>query len=253
MFIPLRIRILHLFGRTSFIIGFLFGIVGLAFIVFFSPRINWQMYFAGKKNLVHAEGIITGSQETRYSVNDSPLFDYNYRYSDQSEKKYTGSFLEFEGLYNIGQQIDIEYLINAPGTSRFMGKDRKNLNQIMFLGGMGAVLAGLVFLIPSSRRTRKERRIIMAGLPAEARLVLAEPTNVRVNEQPVYKLTFEFSSGGREPNVCSIRSHLIRNVDSEQTQKLIYDPRKPSNAVIIDTLPSPVASYVLKKLYPSFS
>ena len=52
MFIPLRIRILHLFGRTSFIIGFLFSLIGLAFIVFFSFQINWQIYFAGKKDLV---------------------------------------------------------------------------------------------------------------------------------------------------------------------------------------------------------
>jgi tRNA uridine 5-carbamoylmethylation protein Kti12 len=110
----------------------------------------------------------------------------------------------------------------------------------------------LFFLIPSSKRTRKERRIIMTGLPAEGKLVLAEPTNVRVNEQPVYNLTFEFRSGRNSFEKFSIRSHLIRNFSREHKEKLIYDPRQPTNAVVIDTLPGPVARYILKKLYPSF-
>ena len=122
----------------------------------------------------------------------------------------------------------------------------------MFLGGIGAIVAGLFFLIPSSRRTRRERKIIMAGLPTEGKLVLAEPTNLRVNEQPVYKLTFEFRSGRNKSERCSIRSHLIRNLSNEHKEKLIYDPRTPSNAIVIDTLPSPVARYILNKLYPSF-
>jgi len=252
MFIPLRLRILHLFGRTSFIIGFLFTLIGLIFVSYFSFQINWKIYFAGKKDLVATQGIITGFQETEYTTNDKPLFSYNYRYSDASESIYFGNFLEFEGQYSIGQPVDIEYLIKAPSSSRFMGRDRKNFDQIMFLGGIGAIVAGLFFLIPSSRRTRRERKIIMSGLPTEGKLVLAEPTNLRVNEQPVYKLTFEFRSGRNTSERCSIRSHLIRNLSNEHKEKLIYDPRTPSNAIVIDTLPSPVARYILTKLYPSF-
>lgn len=243
---------MHLFGRTSFIIGFLFTFIGVVFIAFFSFQINWKIYFAGNKDLVTTQGIITGFQETKYAVNDNPLFNYNYRYADPSEVIYFGNFLEFEGQYSIGQPVDIEYLKKTPALSRFKGRDRKNFDQIMFLGGVGAVFVGLFFLVPSSKRTRKERKIIMAGIPAEGKLVLAEPTNVRVNEQPVYKLTFEFRSGRNTSERCSIRSHLIRNLSREHKEKLIYDPRKPSNAVVIDTLPSPVARYVLKKLYPSF-
>ncbi len=246
MVIPLRIRILHLFGRTSFIIGFLFLIMGIACIVFFSLRINWTIYFAGKKNLVTTDAIITGYQETRYSVHDNPLFRYNYRYTDQSDTNHNGNFLEFEGQYAIGQEVAVKYLKNDPDTSRFMGRDRRNFDQIMFLGGVGAVLLAMFFLIPSSRRTKRERKIIMAGLPAEGRLIHAEPTNVKVNEQPVYKLTFEFKANRDKSQRCSVRSHLIRNFSDQHREKLIYDPGNPSNVVIIDMLPKPVARYILK-------
>ena len=42
MFIPLRIRLLHNFGRSSFNIGFLFAIIGLAIVVYFSFHLNWS-------------------------------------------------------------------------------------------------------------------------------------------------------------------------------------------------------------------
>jgi hypothetical protein len=249
MFIPVRIRIMHLFGRTSFIIGFIFTIIGIAVISFFSLQINWRMYFAGEKDLVITTGTISGSQETRYSVNDEPLFNYNYRYYDQAENIHEGDFLEFEGQYSMGQAIEIKYLKKVPSNSRHAGKDRKNLDQIMFLGGIAALLAGLLFIVPSSRKTRRERKIIMAGLPAEGKLLEALPTNLHVNDQPVYNLTFEFTTGRKSKERCSVRSHLIRNFSDEHKEKLIYDPRKPSNAVVIDTLPSPVAKYILQKVY----
>ena len=91
----------------------------------------------------------------------------------------------------------------------------------------------------------------MAGIPAEGKLLEAVPTNVLVNEQPVYNLTFEFMAGQKSTEKCSVRSHLIRNISNEHKEKLIYDPRKPSNAVIIDTLPTPVAKYILQKVYHS--
>lgn len=251
MFIPVRIRIMHLFGRTSFIIGFIFTIIGIAVISFFSLQINWRMYFAGEKDLVVTTGKISGSQETRYSVNDAPLFNYNYRYYDQAENIHEGNFLEFEGQYSMGEDIEIKYLKKVPSNSRYAGRDRKNFDQIMFLGGIGALLAGLLFIIPSSRKTRKERKIIMAGLPAEAKLLEAVPTNLRVNEQPVYNLTFEFTDGRKSVKKCFVRSHLIRNFSDGHKEKLIYDPRQPSNAVIIDTLPTPVAKYILQKMTQS--
>ena len=43
---------------------------------------------------------------------------------------------------------------------------------------------------------------------------------------------------------------MIRNCSDEHFDNLIYDPGKPSKAVIIDTLPEPVARYITRKLYP---
>ncbi|KPL24707.1 MAG: hypothetical protein AMS23_05395 [Bacteroides sp. SM1_62] len=253
MFVPLRIRILLLFGRTSFIIGFLFTLIGLAFIIYFSMQLNWNILFAGKKDLVTTSGFITSMNETQYKANESLLYEYRYRYYDMSQIPYSGFFLEYANAYERGQEITVEYLKDSPEVSRFAGKDRQNYDQIMFLAGLGSIIIGFLFLYPSCRRTRRERKIIMMGRPAEGKLVYADPTNLRVNEQPVYKLTYEYCTGRYDVQKFSVRSHLIRNISDEHTEILIYDPSNPGKAVVVDTLPGPVARYILNKLYPSYN
>jgi len=250
MYIPLRIRILHLFGRTSFIIGFLCGIIGLAFILYFSFQINWKMRFADHQDLLVNEAIITGWKEKHYEVNDQSLFEYHYSYLLDDEQSYSGAFLDYAGTYEVGQPIEIQYLKNAPEESRFIGKDRSNYHQIMFLAGLGCMIVALIFLYPSYRKTRRERRIIMRGLPTEAKLLHAEPTNLKINEQTVFKLTFEFLAGHNKPQKISVRSHLLQNLNGEE-ETLIYDPRRPMDAVVIRTLPSAVSKYILSKLDPA--
>jgi hypothetical protein len=253
MFVPFRIRILFLFGRTSFIIGFLFTLIGLAFIVYFSMQLNWSILIAGKKDLVATAGFITGFDVTQYIVNESPLYEYRYQYYDDARIPYSGFFLEYAGAYATGQEITIEYLKETPEVSRFTGKDRQNYDQIMFLAGVGGVIMGFLFLFPSYRRTKKERKIIMTGRPARGKLIFAEPTNMRINEQPVYKLTYEYSTSHETIQRFSVRSHLIRNISDDHAEILIYDPGDPSKAVVVDTLPGPVARYILNKLYPSYN
>jgi hypothetical protein len=45
---------------------------------------------------------------------------------------------------------------------------------------------------------------------------------------------------------------MIRNISDDHREILIYDPSDPSRAVVVDTLPGPVARYILNKLYPVY-
>lgn len=244
---------LHNFGRSSFNIGFLFALIGLIFVAYFSSILNWKLLFADEEDFSRANAIITEIQPTKYSVNDNFLFEYYYSYSLDEIKENTGSFLEYEGVYRMDQSIQVEYLSNSPEISRFSGKDRRNFDKIMFLAGVGGSLIGIIFLVPSIRKTRKERKILIAGRPARGKLIHAEPTNLSINEQTVYKLIFEYSTGNNKSQQFSTRSHLIRNLSEEHFQTLVYDPRQPESAVIIDTLPGPVARYVTEKIDPAMN
>ena len=206
---------------------------------------------AGEEDFSSTMAIITKFDTTQYSLNDSFLFEYHYRYTLDNETLNPGSFLESEGAYLAGQEIQIEYLISDPEISRFSGRDRRNFNQIMLLAGVGGSIIGFFFLVPSIRKTRRERKILITGKPVRGKLIHAEPTNLSVNEQTVFKLTFEYSAGSNNPQQFSTRSHMIRNLSEEHFETLVYDPRQSSNVLIIDTLPGPVARYVTTRIDPS--
>jgi len=200
-----------------------------------------------------ATAVITQIQPTQYSVNDNFLFEYYYEYSFDETRQNSGSFLEYEGVYQNDQEIQIEYLTASPDKSRFSGKDRRNFDQIMLLAGTGMCIIGFFFLVPSIRKTRKERKILLAGTPARGKLIHAEPTNMSINEQTVFKLTFEYSTGRNKSQQFSTRSHMIRNLSEEHFETLVFDPGQPESAIIIDTLPGPVARYVTEKIDPSLN
>ncbi len=239
---------LHNFGRSSFNIGFLFALIGLIFVVYFSFQLNWKIIFAGKDDFRSTTATVTEFHETQYTLNDNTLFEYHYRYTVPGRKPFSGSFLEYSGAYRNGQDIRIEYLENDPGISRFSGKDRRNYDKVMFLAGVGGLLVGFSFLYPSCRKTRRERKILIAGLPSRGRLIHAEPTNLKINEQTVYNLTYEYETYQGKSQKFSLRSHMIRNLSEEHTENLVYDPGHPDKAVVVDTLPGSVARYVSSKI-----
>ena len=248
MHIPLRIRLLHNFGRSSFIMGFLFALIGLSFVIFFSFQINWRILVADTDDFADTSAIITAIEETSYTVNENSLFEYSYTYFTGGGNEFSGSFLEFEGSYGMGEEVSIHYLKNFPDTSRISGKDRRNFDRIMFLAGLGGLIIGIIFIYPSVKKTHKERKVLISGRPARAKLVHAEPTNLNINEQTVYNLTYEYSSGNNKSQEFSLRSHMIRNLAEDQYETIIYDPRNPSSPVLIDTLPGTVARYVTSVL-----
>ena len=63
--------------------------------------------------------------------------------------------------------------------------------------------------------------------------------------------TIEFLADNNSTEQCFVRSHMIQNFTMEHKEKLIYDPRNPSNVVIIDTLPTSVARFILNKIHKS--
>lgn len=247
MRIPLYIRIRHLLGRTGFILGSFFTLIGLIFVLYFSMIISWSILLADEEDFIQTTGMILEITETEYTVNEMPLFDHIYEYSDQEELLHKGDFLEFDGYYQKGESIPVEYLIKDHGKSRFMGNDKRNFDQIMFLGGWLFLIIGAVFLFTSFRRTRAEIIVLLAGKAAKGKLISAEPTDTRINDQPVYKMHFEFLDEYNKSQSFEIRTHLVGNILNEEESTIFYNPHDPSRAVVMNTLPHSVIRYLKKK------
>jgi hypothetical protein len=82
----------------------------------------------------------------------------------------------------------------------------------------------------------RRRYLLSSGELALGRLKLKEPTNTRINNQTVYKYTFEFDVPGGGAYEAVAKSHK-RVLEDEDLERLVYDPRNPGDASLLDELP----------------
>jgi hypothetical protein len=98
-------------------------------------------------------------------------------------------------------------------------------------------LVGLVFVLIGLRGGRRAAHLLANGKLTTGTLKSKVATNTRVNNQTVYKLTFEFQAeeGGTYETV--VRTHVVHRLVDEPQERLLYDPFFPARAVLLDNLP----------------
>jgi len=86
----------------------------------------------------------------------------------------------------------------------------------------------------------KHAYLAQNGALSTGNVVRKVPTHTEFNEKTVYEVFFRFkSSDGIEHGAC-ISTHLHDHLGDEAREPLVYDRRKPSEAVLLDSLPAPI-------------
>jgi hypothetical protein len=98
-------------------------------------------------------------------------------------------------------------------------------------------LIGLAFARAGLRSGLRARRLLAEGRLAQAVLRQDEDIPVHENRASVHHLTFEFTAdSGGTYEVVAMTQNPGRLTDDE-TERVVYDPRRPSDAVLLDDLP----------------
>ena len=98
----------------------------------------------------------------------------------------------------------------------------------------------------STRKAIRHINILRIGNLAEGKFLFKEPTNVQINNQTVYALTFEFTASDNKSYQVIAKTHHFHRLEDEAFEKLVYDPGNPQNAVLLDELPGGIKNYFLK-------
>jgi hypothetical protein len=134
-----------------------------------------------------------------------------------------------------GWDVTVNYLRSNPAISRLPGT-RRGMFPAWVLGIVAPFpLIGLVFIAFGLRRGLQAVKLLSIGQVGMGRLKSKEPTGVRVNNRPVYNLTFEFSADGTLYEVSS-KTHQPHLLQDERQERLVYNPRHPDQAVMLDNL-----------------
>ncbi len=229
--LSIRVVLGSMLGQVGwFLVGF-----GFIFVWAFDAGggVMSAIRFAG--DLATVEGTTTGWREINLSINDEQVYETSYTF-EVDGRTYASASFETGSYVPEGQRLPVEYRPNDPSISRLRGM-RASAAGLAVAFVFLIPLIGLVFVRSGLTHGLRARRLLSEGVLALGTLKSDEPTNVQVNSQTVHRLTFEFSatSGGTYEVVAN--THDTRRLQDDPQESIVYDPRYPSDATLIDHLP----------------
>jgi hypothetical protein len=266
--VPLLLRVQLMFGGLGSQFGWVF--FGFGTIFFWAIFVNCEFptwfTFWGEKATTQA--VVIRSAETGCTEgggedsSGTPIYAIEYWYpSVNVAERQEGPVLlpataEAAAVghrgrsYAVGQtlapgtQVTIEYLLRDPSVSHIQGMRRAIFRAAAAMVGIFP-FAGLCMLLPGCLLGLRASRLLTQGILGEARLQSKKATNVEINGQPVYKLTFQFQASDGLMHSVVVKTHETRKVEDETQEKIMYDPFNADCAVVLDALPG---SFVVDKV-----
>lgn len=232
--VPLALSIRVILGGVGQLGWFLVGF-GLIFVWAFDADGAIASAVRFSRELAIVQGTTTGWRELNLSINEVQVYETSYAFVLDGQT-FRGASYATGSYVPEGQRLPVEYRPSNPAISRLQGM-RASAAGVVIAFVFVIPLIGLAFLRFGLRTGLRNRRLLAEGQLAFGTLVSDEATSVQVNNQPVRRLTFAFTdgSGGRYQVVASTH-HAAELMDDAQ-EALVYDPRYPADATLIDDLP----------------
>jgi hypothetical protein len=230
--VPVWVRLRLLFGGFSNQFGWLLFGFGLTFIWAFGASVALKNYAFFRGELAEAPGSITTLVDARLSINNRRVFEFHYRY-EVTGKTYRGYTRGYEGAHQPGEHVIIEHRPDHPQRSRVRGLTTAGNGSFLMLV---FPITGLVFVAFGVRKGLKGRRLLRDGVVAAGTQVGRERTCVKVDQQPVYRFTYEFEAQDQKRYRAEAKTHVVRRFAGNE-EPLVYNPHDPRDAVLLDDLP----------------
>lgn len=240
--VPLLVRTKVLLGGFFTQFGCFFLGFGMIFVWAFTLNADLTGWYQFRGRLETAKGTVLHSEATSFSVGGSehrkgtPVYANHYSFLGSDRIEYEGvSYQKGRGLQK-DQTVEVEYPQGKPETSRIRGMR----SSPMGLWGLMPVifpLFGICFIIVGLRKGVRANRLLTIGQQAAGRLESKVATSTRINNRLVYKLTFEFTTPDGNTHEAIGKTHMPEKLEDEAEEPLLYDPLRPSYAVMLDALP----------------
>jgi hypothetical protein len=243
--IPVFIILRIWFGNPLSIIGLFFFLFGLPFTFIFisfsdilGPSFN--------ESDPQAKGTIVEVIPSNSYINDVRVYEYKFQYKLRDGNIYVGSGFSTGQIKNLDDEVIVQFKENKPEVSMAIG-----LRNSAFGAGVGLFTLifpgiGFVMMFFSTRKALRQIMILRVGKLTEGKFLYKEATNMQINKQTVFALTFEFVADDNTTHQTVAKTHQYYRLTDEAMEKLVYDPDNPQNAVLLDELPYGIKNYFLK-------
>jgi hypothetical protein len=229
----LKMRIM--FGNTIMIMGILFFLFGSIFPFIIGTQIDFKSAFASNADNVTTQAVITSRTKTDTRVNKHRVYEYMYDFKTADGKTVSGTSFSSTSLHKEGDSVTIQYSQKGMSSSAIP----------IWVLPLTCIFPfiGLIFVIVSIRNGRKNIFLVQNGILTAGTVTKKERTNTRINNNYVYKVFFQFKSQDGSQQEAFVKTHKIDRILDEKEEKLVYDPNKPTEAMLIDALPKQVRKF----------
>ena len=234
--VPLLVRAKILFGGALNQFGWTFLGFGLIFVWAYTLHADLTSWYHFRGTLSTSRGTVLYSKETMFREERARVYAIGYSFVSWRGAKYEGVSYAVERPLKSGKSVTIEYPWGKPQISRIRGMQRKPVGRIGLLP-LIFPLIGVFFMSLGVRKGLRANRLLAYGELTKGRLKSKVMTNVKVDEQRVYKLTFEFTTAEGVTSEVAAKTHQPEKLEDEAEEPLLYDPILPSNVVMLDSLP----------------
>lgn len=249
--VPASVALSLLFGGWLNQIGW--GLVAFggifAWIFAGNSELSTLYYFRGEIRSV--AGTVTGVEKTAFSTGGSrrrsssgrkgkPIYEVRYRYTPTADISREGrSYFTHTSSTSdpqVNPDIVVEYPANRPDISRIEGMRRKPFHAALSLIAL-IPIAGLFMTLRGFQCGVINRGLLVRGRPALGKLIDKRETGAKVNNQRVWALTFQYTDSEGATHETVVKTHHEEQLMDDAAEKLLYDPGRPSRAVLLDSLP----------------
>jgi len=225
-----------MFGGFKNQFGWFFLGFGMIFFIAFALNSDWSfIYFQG--DIITIEGTASGFVEIDASEGEVPVFENHYYFISDDGVEYEGvSYATGQRVFS-GDTVVIEYPEGKPEYSRIKGMRREIFSSLV-VWTVIFPLVGLVFILLGLKRSIRALRLLKNGELTTGTLIEKVRTNTKINGQVVYKMTFRYHDDQGNEYEHKERTRTPYFLQDQKKEKLLYLKRKPSYAIMLDSLPS---------------
>jgi hypothetical protein len=226
-----------LFGGALGLFGWGFFAMGMVFTMAFGVPKTLMTHWQHRQAKAMALGVVTDSEETNMESNEDTIYRVWFRYTPRNgEQRIEGaSYRVLRGMRR-GRRVRILYDANRPTVARIRG-----LSPTPFGAGIAFVVlfpvVGFALLLLSLYNGFRAIHLLKEGHLALGTFISMTETGSEINDEPVMKLTFSFEADDGRTYEVTERTHEPDSLLDDEYERIFYDPLRPQNAVLFDSLP----------------
>jgi len=234
--VPISVRASLLLGGPLSFFGWVFFGFGMIFVLAFGLPENVAAIFWSLQPQQTATGIATDSRSTGASENRRKVYENRFSFTAADGRIHHGRSYATGTEVQAGDPVTVEYPAASPTHATIQGMRRTTFGPAVLLVTIFPGL-GLIFVLFGIVQGSRACYLLANGRLAMGTKKSKERTNAQINRQYVYRMTFEFTGDDGQTYQASANTVDTSVLEDEAQEALVFDPQRPTRAVMLDSLP----------------